>query len=252
MAQKFVTNNKKAVTLCIFTVIALACFYLYAEYSVAKLAPIETKRPVVLELYTSQGCYSCPPADKLLGQLAQRHPDTLLPLSFHVDYWNYIGWADPFSSPKNSNRQRKYRYTTNKPNYTPQLFVEGIEETVGHFKLKVFKLINNAANELPYIPIKLKKNNNTISIEIAPSTYSNAEILLVGYDNKHETFIERGENKNKRLINYNVVTEWSIIGEYNGKKHNQIVSTPSTDNTAIIIQEQGQRKILSAARISNH
>ncbi|HLJ64950.1 MAG TPA: DUF1223 domain-containing protein, partial [Stellaceae bacterium] len=109
------------------------------------------KPPVVVELFTSQGCNSCPPADAYLGELAAR-PDVLA-LSFHVDYWDYIGWTDPYSSKQATQRQRAYshqmalRYI-----YTPQMVVNGTSEGVGSERQTIERLITSAAARPPRTP----------------------------------------------------------------------------------------------------
>ena len=112
---------------------------------------VEVKPATVLEIYTSQGCYSCPPADRLLARLgeeASAHGRMLVPLAFHVDYWNYIGWTDPFSSQNWTERQRGYARVLNQRSiYTPQLVVDGWRQCVGSDERSVRREIERASRE---------------------------------------------------------------------------------------------------------
>src|SRR5437868_14761375 len=113
----------------------------------------ETTRPIVVELFTSQGCSSCPPADALLGELARR--DDVLPLAFHVDYWDRLGWKDPFSSAAATARQRTYARQLDAANvYTPQMVVDGRIDVVGSYRDQVLRAIDRARQDAATVPIE--------------------------------------------------------------------------------------------------
>jgi len=126
--------------------------YLLAASSLIGIAlflPIASSRaesppPVVVELFTSQGCSSCPPADAFLNDLSRR--DDVIALSLHVDYWDYIGWEDPFATPESTNRQRRYApVLVERSVYTPQMVIDGAAHEVGSKRKAVTRLINSAA-----------------------------------------------------------------------------------------------------------
>jgi len=173
-------------------------------------------RPVVVELYTSQGCSSCPPADALLGELAQQ--PGLLALSFHVDYWDYIGWQDPFASALYTERQRDYaaklglRYV-----YTPQIVVDGRHDVVGSKRRAVTRAIEEAAKTAPAVEVTLDSDDGghaTLSAGQAPA--EGATVWLVMFDDGHDTDVGRGENSGKLLHNSNVVRELRPLGTWTG------------------------------------
>src|ERR1700691_1636099 len=119
--------------------------------SAALRAAADPQVPVVVELFTSQGCNSCPPADKFLGELAKR--PGVLALAFHVDYWNYIGWTDPFGKPWSSARQRSYMKSLHQPYvYTPQMVVNGAAQGIGSERDTIATLIHAAAEMRPPHP----------------------------------------------------------------------------------------------------
>lgn len=169
-----------------------------------------TSSPVaVLELFTSEGCSSCPPADNLLPQLAMEN-DKIIPLSFHVDYWNYLGWADPFSSSMYSERQREYvQQFRLESAYTPQLIVNGEYEFAGSNRVKAEAAISNALKKNASVELEISgvvKNGNTIRLTVkatGETNNKNLEALLV--QNKAETKVKAGENRGETLTHTNIV-----------------------------------------------
>ncbi len=173
--------------------------------------PIETDilndNPVVLELFTSQGCSSCPPADELLKQVKS---ENVIALSYHVDYWNYIGWKDPFSSSEFTDKQRKYGtkfYSSSI--YTPQLVVNGREHFVGSNRQKLKQKIAQYSEAKSKSDLTI--NNASIDDSVVEFDYSanglqqgdNLRIILV--INERITSVKRGENRNRTLVNNNIV-----------------------------------------------
>ena len=168
----------------------------------------------VVELYTSQGCSSCPPADRLLGRLAKQ--SGILALSFHVDYWDYIGWKDPYGSPSNSRRQRDYKRTFNRFYvYTPQMVVGGMFEVTGFDAAAVLAGIKQASLA-PNVPIDLSRDGAgdlRILISASPNPIRTA-VWLALFDMENKTRVRRGENSGRTIVNYNVVRDFkkSAIG----------------------------------------
>lgn len=214
----------------------------------------QTKRPIVAELFTSHGCSSCPPADKVLGELATEHGSDVLALSFHVDYWNYIGWNDPFSSSEFSNRQRLYAREMHRSGvYTPQMVVDGYLQTVGSGKGNVFALIKQASEQAAYVPIDIEEGSDNIIMIALPEdksgNFKDSYIVLVGFDSKHETNITRGENSGRKLVNYNVVRDFKIIGSWNGEAQKIAINKTQTDRFAVLLQEKPLGRIIGVAYV---
>lgn len=230
--------------------IAFVAAMLAAAGSVLSVAA-EPARTVV-ELFTSQGCSSCPPADKLLGELARR--DDLLALSFHVDYWNYLGWRDPFSSAEATDRQRNYRRPLGKRYvYTPQMVINGAAEAVGSSRDTVLRLIEQARG-MPTLDISVDHSGgDRASVRIAdgPRQARPAAVWLMFYDRRHATEIRRGENEGVTLVNTNVVRVLKRIGSWTGTAVKIDLSlkqlgAAGRDACAVIVQQDGSGPILGA------
>jgi hypothetical protein len=158
--------------------------------------------PVVLELFTSQGCSSCPPADALLGELS-RHPG-VIGLSWHVDYWNNLGWRDPFARREWTDRQREYARRLNAEVYTPALVVNGAAILVGSNKAAVYQAIEQAA--VPRVAVALRRTSSGLEGEIG-ATSAPVTGLLATYDPEQSTPVGAGENGGRRLTEYRIVRE---------------------------------------------
>jgi len=170
------------------------------------------KPVVVLELFTSQGCSSCPVADQLLNEVRNRNEfsENTFTLSYHVDYWNYIGWKDPFSNSKYADKQRMYNNKfKNRSNYTPQLVINGKEHFVGSNRAKVYQGIQSYMEQKTSNNIDLfniKKGNNLVTYDYVVKgsiLEKNARIILVL--DQRITEVKQGENRNRTLKNSNVV-----------------------------------------------
>ena len=210
-----------------------------------------SQSPVVVELYTSQGCSSCPPADRVIAELATQYGDRVLPLSFHVDYWDYIGWKDPFSSGANTERQRRYSHTFKRRNvYTPQAVIQGAEEMVGSSRGKLLQSIIRQAEHLRTAPsIELALKNNQIQIVVGQGSGS-AEVMAVEYKPQHTTKILRGENRGETLTNYNIVTNFGSIGQWKGDVQTFTLPKPVDGRgIAILLQTPSHGRILAAAKL---
>ena len=207
--------------------------------------------PVVVELFTSQGCSSCPAADKFLGELAGR--GDVIALSFHVDYWNYMGWADPFSRADNSARQRAYKHAMGlRYVYTPQMVVDGRTQAVGSERDAVERLIGEAAQR-PSLPVVLKQNGNEIEVSVeGADDAETAVVWLVVFDRVHKTKIERGENSGRSILNVHVVQSMTPIGKWTGQplriSYTTDLMSPQR-GAAVLVQKKGTGPILGAAMI---
>lgn len=208
---------------------------------------------VVVELYTSQGCSSCPPADALLGELAAR--DDVIALSFHVDYWNYLGWKDPFSSAAATNRQRNYRAKFGlRYIYTPQIVSGGTQQSVGSHRGKVLRGIERArATQSVNVDISHPdKKTAIVSVGAGNAPTGKATVWLFAYDREHKTDIRRGENSGVKLVNTNVVRVMRRIGEWNGKPLKiklpiAMMGLEKQDGCAIVVQSDRGGQIYGAA-----
>lgn len=210
-------------------------------------------QPVVVELFTSQGCSSCPPADALLTELAAR-PDVLA-LSMHVDYWNYIGWQDPFSSPEVSERQRAYGKSLGlRVVYTPQIVVDGRHDVVGTDRAAIEKAIAEAAARR-HVDVALRGDDAAGYRVALPQTALEepARIWLVLYDREHETPVSRGENAGRTIRNSNVVRAIVPLGRWSGAATElpiDMAQAAGRDSCAVIVQQGEVGPVLGAATMA--
>jgi hypothetical protein len=206
--------------------------------------------PVVVELFTSQGCSSCPPADALLGQLAQR-PDVIA-LAFHVDYWDYIGWKDPFASPALTARQRSYAGALGlRMVYTPQMVVDGRIDVVGSHRREVESAIETSAQQ-PKLAVRIEDDGQGGHRAVIPAGDGRepATIWLAVLDREQETRVARGENGGRTLKEFNIVREWRQIGTWTGSAVTlplDAASGKDRNACAVIVQAGTTGPILGAA-----
>jgi hypothetical protein len=223
--------------------VALAPLFLLSA-----ILPLQAgERPVVVELFTSEGCSSCPPADALLVELAN-HPDVLA-LSFHVDYWDRLGWKDPFSSPEATARQERYaRLLDIDTVYTPQIVVDGRHEAVGSDRAAVESAVDAARHESSALTVTLSFDDGQARITLGRGgVTTSASVVLIGFDRRRVDTVERGENSGRTLTHVDVVRGIEAVGRFTGQA-SQIVSRPpwQTDRLAAIVQASDGR-ILGAA-----
>ena len=175
------------------------------------------KRPVLIELFTSEGCSSCPPADRLLEKIAAEKDTNVYVLSFHVDYWNYIGWKDPFSQARFTERQRNCaRQFSLESIYTPQIVVNGTTEFVGSDEQRIRAAIAKNSSVSP-VSLEAKRKNNT-TIQLSCSWQSTGPLLLhvALVQKKAITAVKRGENNGKTLHHVNVVRQLKTVDAISG------------------------------------
>ena len=201
--------------------------------------------PVVLELFTSQGCSSCPPADKLVSRYADYAG--VLVLSYHVNYWDYLGWKDPYSNVENTNRQRIYASYLRASNvYTPQVIIQGQYDVVGSNESGLAKALSNAAKSGIWIPAKLKVADKKVTIYLPETETINAQILLIGYQKQSSNTVSRGENAGAQLTHRNSVTSIIPLGEWHGTVLNITKELPAGDGVALLIQSSVTGEIIGA------
>ena len=202
-----------------FTASGLAAGLLAAAGPAGAADP--ASRPVVVELFTSQGCSSCPPADAFLGELSRR--DDVVALAFHVDYWDHIGWKDPFGDPLHTARQRAYAARLRQRSiYTPQMVIDGVTHEVGSRRDRVEAAIDARLRASPAervsIPIEFGRRSDGPVTVIVPKAAAGgpADLMLAAVDAAHVTEVKRGENSGRVLTDYNVVRSIARIGRWTG------------------------------------
>jgi hypothetical protein len=240
---------------------AIATIFSLAFIGVASLAGSATaadlagRAPVVVELFTSQGCSSCPPAEAFLTDLAKR--DDVIALEFHVDYWDYIGWKDSFAKPEFTKRQKRYvsslqgRYA-----YTPQMVIQGRADVVGSHRDDVESVIRRYLAEDPKGPaISIKRKGDVLIVIVGAGTGAGTDpydVLLVTFDKPHLTEVRRGENRGKTLKNSNVVRELVRLGAWTGKSSKFDISLDGREGDggcAVLLQKPNQGPIVAAAKL---
>jgi len=174
------------------------------------------ERPIVVELFTSEGCSSCPPADALLAELASR-PDVLA-LSFHVDYWDRLGWKDPYSSREATERQDHYATLLDLATvYTPQIVVDGKWQAVGSDRAEVEHALDLARPNRTEIPVVPRLGHGQARISLGPGGEGvTASVLLIGFDRRHVSAVKRGENSGRTLAHVDVVRGIEEVGRLRG------------------------------------
>jgi len=216
-------------------------------------APLAAQTPsaVVVELYTSQGCSSCPPADAFLASLAD-DPD-VIPLALHVDYWDYIGWADSFASSKFTDRQKAYAHAEgSKTIYTPQFIINGQNRVVGNAPGEVAAGIVDVMKNGGTVQLWLERRGDTVSIRaVAVKPLSRQmRVQLVRYLPAETVDIERGENAGHKITYHNIVTSWSNLGGWDGNSEFTAQAPAAGDQPiVVIVQTDGPGPILAAAQI---
>jgi len=238
---------------------ALAC--------AAALPAVAGESRAVIELFTSQGCSSCPPADSLLGELA--HDPSLVTLSLPVDYWDYLGWKDTLALHGNADRQRDYAGARgDREVYTPQAVINGVVHALGSDKAAIEKAIAQTRGEAPLaLPVTLTVSGDKVSVHLpaAAGEQRSGEVWLCPVTSQAQVQIGRGENRGRTLNYYNVVRRWVKLGEWNGQAEDFTLtldklpdadfSLGDVDHVAVIVQSGSAAKpglMLGAAAASLH
>ena len=211
----------------------------------------EGRQGVVVELYTSQGCSSCPPADENLAALVDA--PGVIALALHVDYWDYIGWSDTFADPKFTKRQKGYANAAgSKMIYTPQIIVNGRDRVEGNQAAKVAKAVSRGLGVDSPVTLIIDRDGDTVIIRAVanPPLSQGTRIQVVRYINASTVQIERGENAGKSITYRNIVTSWTDVGGWQGDQPLETSATATGDAPiVVIIQSAGFGEILAAAEI---
>lgn len=213
----------------------------------------ETEPIAVIELFTSEGCSSCP-ADRLLLDLAARKDARLFPLAFHVDYWNRLGWTDPFSDAAYSKRQRAYARAVGSGRvYTPQMVVNGTDEFIGSRRVVAERAIQRALDAPARSTIDLGTEITGASVQIEYDVVdapSGAVLHLALVQRQAEQAVPRGENAGRTLRHANVVRAFETVPAGSGSQTLALPGDLDADNAAVVayVQTSGMQQIIGAAR----
>ena len=211
-------------------------------------AALAAERPVVVELFTSQGCNSCPPANAYLNELSKQRRDVLA-LAFHVTYWDRLGWKDPFSMEAATRRQAVYGRRFGDGSYTPEMVVDGAANMVGSARGEVNSAIENARrNSHTAAAVSVTKNGEQVAIEVGAGSGS-GNILLIGFDHEHTTAIGRGENSGRTLVEANVVRSMRTVGQWSGTAMRINERFPEGQDVAVVLEGPDGR-IIGACRLA--
>ncbi|SDW26465.1 hypothetical protein SAMN05444358_101353 [Ruegeria halocynthiae] len=208
--------------------------------------------PVVVELFTSQGCSSCPPADRIMHELAKR--DDVIGLALHVDYWDYIGWKDEYADPDHTVRQRAYaRQGGRTMIYTPQMVVNGQQDVVDAKSFELNRLIDTHLTAVPEAEVSATRTGNEVTMNVVPVELPEKEIYevrIVQYSPVRHASIRRGELAGHELDYANVVEDWQVAGHWDGQAPQSFTASLRSDLPAVVlIQRAGHGPIVAAARV---
>jgi hypothetical protein len=230
-----------------------------SEPEAAPVAPAE--RTVLLELYTSQGCSSCPPADALLAELADDPQLDIVPLAFHVDYWDDLGWKDPYASPAWTARQRAFAAANGSRRvYTPQLLVDGQDPRIGHSRARARQAIEAAAARPAPVHLDvattLQDDDVRVSVTVEGSPAQPADVWVALYEDEIVTDVRRGENAGRTLEHEGVVRQLrracSLPVDAPVQDCTAVMERDAMDGSsggvAVFVQETGTPQIMGATR----
>jgi hypothetical protein len=201
---------------------------------VSSVASAAETRPVVVELFTSQGCSSCPPADAFLGELAKRAD--VVALGFHITYWDGAKWRDPFSLREATERQVAYdKRLTGGQVYTPQMVIDGTEDAVGSDRSEVLAALAKV-HPVAVAPVAFAGDRKSVAIG-AGTTPDSATVLLVRYALTRSTQVNGGENAGRAATDVNGVTALTTLGSWDGKAINFPIEPPGdNEGLAVLVQ----------------
>ncbi|WP_295850189.1 DUF1223 domain-containing protein [Tardiphaga sp.] len=211
----------------------------------------------VVELFTSQGCSSCPPADKIIGDLAQ--DPSVIALSMPIDYWDYLGWKDTLADPRFSARQKAYSHVRgDRDVYTPQLIVNGAVQVIGSDAEQIEMAINDTkkAETVMATPVTIKISGKHVSVSVAASgeaaLSARGEVWICSVSRAVPITIARGENRGRQLTYYNVVRSWLKVGDWTGGAASWTVPLENISregvDAAVVYVQDGTRESPGAMR----
>lgn len=213
------------------------------------LAGAADDHPVVVELFTSQGCSACPPADAMLAELAAM--PGVIALALHVDYWDYIGWEDTFGDAAFTARQESYaRASGERTVYTPQFIVGGVDPVVGADAMAVMDHLRVHAGAAQTVDLRAVREGDVLRIDgvaVAPALRPMA-VQVVRYRPAETVDIGHGENAGHTIAYANIVTDWQTVAEWSGLEPlTAEVPVTGGDPVVVILQEPGPGRIVAAA-----
>ena len=215
-------------------------------FALGLVSAARAQSPVLVELFTSQGCSSCPPADAFLGKLAER--DDVVALSLHVDYWDYLGWRDVFGKAAHTKRQRAYAATMRERMvYTPQIIVQGREAMVGSRTAKVDEAIGRLIAAPAPAAIDLAAENGKVKARITPvdGASPKGRVMMVWFNSAEEVAIGAGENRGRSITYHNVVG-----GLWEGGAVELSAPKPmDADGVAVFVQDGKGGPVLCVAKL---
>ena len=217
------------------------------------------EKRAVIELFTSQGCSSCPSADRLLGELSRDR--SLVALSLSVNYWDYLGWKDTLALPAHTVRQRGYSKSRgDRQVYTPQAVINGVAHAIGSNRDAIDRAIASSRkrDQAMTVPVSLSDADGRITVTLPDSPVAaGGEVWLCGVKRALAVAISRGENRGRTVTYHNVVRGWHKLGDWTGKSANWTVSRSDfkagVDEAAVIVQEHPRGhpgRVLGAATIA--
>jgi len=208
-------------------------------------------RPAVVELFTSEGCSSCPPAEAYVGELVQRRD--VLALTFHVDYWNDLGWRDRFGLPEAVKRQRAYAKSLRLSSvFTPQAVIDGRDSFVGSDRISIGRDLAATRNG---VTVELWVRDGELIVDLeTQEKLATSDVVLVAYQRSAISPIGRGENRGRTINEFNIVRALRTLGQWDGEKGEyraRVDSLPrDVTDVAVLIQSSGQAAIIGAASLA--
>lgn len=264
MLNRRIHSLRDAVTLLLPAVAILGTLPAFAQNATTNNTQATSSWPAfaVVELFTSEGCSSCPPADALLSEIhadAVKRVRSVYTLAFHVDYWDRLGWADPFGDKTHSQRQRDYAKAFDSERvYTPQMIVNGTEEFVGSDRERARRAIDAALKQRPlakiYLDATFTKDERAVAIDYSVNEAPVPMVLNIALvESGLVSKVERGENKGKTLRHDNVVRAFEVVPPEKIRKGRVTLRLPKSlllENAAIVayLQKQSDRAVAGATR----
>ena len=212
----------------------------------AAKSAVATASPVLVELFTSQGCSSCPPADRVLSHLAGRRD--VIALAFHVDYWDYIGWKDPFKSRANTQRQRDYATAfRNRSVYTPQMVFNGRVEQAVQSNAAAERILAQLTSHEETASVTLARIGRDVVIKVDPP-HRGTQVWAASFQIDAETAVRRGENAGRTLRNANIVRQFRALEPNNGAAPEYVwLNADPSAGLAVCVQDVGLGPVRGAA-----
>jgi hypothetical protein len=219
---------------------------------VAVIRPAHAEPKAVVELFTSQGCSSCPPADKVLGELAK--DPSVIALSMPIDYWDYLGWKDTLADSRFSARQKAYSHMRgDRDVYTPQVIVNGAAHVIGSDRARIEGAIKDTGktDKVMSLPVTMTLSGKQLTVSVAAgkneATPSRGEIWLCSISKSVPISIARGENRGREVVYHNVVRNLLKVGDWNGNPGSWTVPLDSVmrdgiDAAAVLVQDGSRDK----------